>query len=70
VNSTGGGNVNSTSGSDNGNETNTVFNPLIPSTGGSVENETTPQEQTGGGAGNNAITIDTTFTTASYVEFE
>jgi hypothetical protein len=58
MNNTGGGSVNSTSGSDDNNDTNTVFNPLIPSSGGSMENETAPQEQTGVGAGNNA-TIST-----------
>jgi hypothetical protein len=55
-NTSSGDNLNSTSGSD-GNST--FFNPLIPSSGGSMENETAPQEETGGGGGNNATaTVD------------
>jgi hypothetical protein len=50
-----GGNINSTNRSNN-NETNTVFNLLIPSTGGS-QNETAPQEQSGGGT-NATATVD------------
>jgi hypothetical protein len=59
MNNTGeGGNVNSTSGNDNNNETNTAFNPLIPSTGGSTQNETAPQEQSGGGGNNATAFVD------------